>query len=288
MWDRGGNKVWVWWVLPFFPSGGSRPKGKVAYGFCRIPYGAPADRRVGVPALQMQHGGFEVNGSEILFSDCKRQLPHMLPGTLHDAGWLRAVKDGFLEDSSPQRNVPMTHCVITALASKLSPHVPLSKTRLETLCLLIVAMISAPTVNLSHLASERAGSVLIASTYRRLQRFFQHVSLPEDWSARLVVRLLGLTGAWHLCLDRTNWKIGARDVNILMLAIATQRFRVPLMRTVLDKAGSSNTEERIALMRRYLALFGAGSVKLLLADREFIGLEWLNFIEASSIPSRSV
>ncbi len=182
----------------------------------------------------------------------------------------------------------MTHCVITALASKLSPHVPLSKTRLETLCLLIVAMISAPTVNLSHLASERAGSVLIASTYRRLQRFFQHVSLPEDWSARLVVRLLGLTGAWHLCLDRTNWKIGARDVNILMLAIATQRFRVPLMRTVLDKAGSSNTEERIALMRRYLALFGAGSVKLLLADREFIGLEWLNFIEASSIPSRSV
>jgi hypothetical protein len=178
----------------------------------------------------------------------------------------------------------MAYQVITALASKLSPHVPLSKTRLETLCLLIVAVISARTVNLSHLACERAGPVLIASTYRRLQRFFQHVSLPEDWSARLVVRLLGLTGAWHLCLDRTNWKIGTRHVNILMLAIATQRFRVPLMWTVLDKAGNSNAEERIALMRRYLALFGAGSVQLLLADREFIGLKWLNFLEASSIP----
>jgi hypothetical protein len=149
---------------------------------------------------------------------------------------------------------------------------------------LIVAVISARTVNLSHLACERAGPVLIASTYRRLQRFFQHVSLPEDWSARLVVRLLGLTGSWHLCLDRTNWKIGARDVNILMLAIATQRFRVPLMWTVLDKAGNSNSDERIALMRRYLALFGAGSVELLLADREFIGLKWLNFLESSSIP----
>ncbi len=33
------------------------------------------------------------------------------------------------------------------------------------------------------------------------------------------------------------------------------------MWTVLDKAGSSNTEERIALLRRYLALFGAGSVR---------------------------
>ena len=60
------------------------------------------------------------------------------------------------------------------------------------------------TVNLSHLACERAGQVLIASTYRRLQRFFQHVALPEDWSARLVVHLLGLTGPWRLCLDRTN------------------------------------------------------------------------------------
>lgn len=185
---------------------------------------------------------------------------------------------------SRQRNVPLTHKAITALTSTLSPHVPLGKTRLETLSLLIVAMISARTVNLSHLACERAGQVLIASTYRRLQRFFQHVALPEDWSARLVVHLLGLTGPWRLCLDRTNWKIGKRDVNILMLAISTRRFRAPLMWTVLDKAGSSNAGERIALMRRYLTLFGAGSIRLLLADREFIGLKWLNFLDESGIP----
>jgi hypothetical protein len=178
----------------------------------------------------------------------------------------------------------LTHKAITALTSTLSPHVPLSKTRLETLCLLIVAMISARTVNLSHIASERAGDVLVASTYRRLQRFFQHVALPEDWSARLVVQVLGLSGSWHLCLDRTNWKIGKRDVNILMLAIATRRFRVPLMWTVLDKAGCSNAEERTALMRRYLALFGTGSIRLLLADREFIGLKWLNFLDHNGIP----
>ena len=178
----------------------------------------------------------------------------------------------------------MAHEAITALALKLSPHVPLGKTRLETLCLLIVAMISARTVNLSHLAAERSGEVLVASTYRRLQRFFQHVALPEDWSARLVVQVLGLSGQWHLCLDRTNWKIGKRDVNLLVLAITTRRFRVPLMWTVLDKAASSNTQERIALMRRYLTLFGAGSIRFLLADREFIGLKWLNFLEQSDIP----
>jgi hypothetical protein len=113
----------------------------------------------------------------------------------------------------------LTYQAITALTSTLSPHVPQSKTRLETLWLLIVAVISARTVNLGHIASERAGDVLIASNYLRLQRFFQHVALPEDWSARLIVHLLGVSGPVYLCLDRTNWKIGKCDGNILMLAI---------------------------------------------------------------------
>jgi hypothetical protein len=39
------------------------------------------------------------------------------------------------------------------------------------------------------------------------------------------------------------------------------------MWTILDRAGTSNTEERIALLRRYLAHFEAVSIRLLLADR---------------------
>jgi hypothetical protein len=173
---------------------------------------------------------------------------------------------------------------LTTLGRTLHPHISLSKSRMETLCLLIVAMVSARTVNLSHLASERHSTTKIASTYRRLQRFFQHVDRGSDWSARLVVALLGLSAPWHLCLDRTNWKVGCKEVNILMLAIVTRRHRVPLMWTVLDRAGISNTDQRIALMRRYLALFGAASIKLLLADREFIGVCWLRFLNENNVP----
>ena len=46
----------------------------------------------------------------------------------------------------------MSHRAITALQQILRPHLGLSKSRLETLCLLVVGMISARTVNLSHLA----------------------------------------------------------------------------------------------------------------------------------------
>ena len=118
---------------------------------------------------------------------------------------------------------------LATLTSLLTPYVALGNHRLQTLCLLITAMVSARTVNLSHLAAERASEVLVASTYRRLQRFFQYVRPPEDWAAQLIVALSGAQPPWLLCLDRTNWKIGKKEANILMLAIVTQRFRIPLM-----------------------------------------------------------
>lgn len=178
----------------------------------------------------------------------------------------------------------MIRKAIDALSMRLSAGLALSNSRLETLCLLVIGIASVRTVNLSHICSEMPTQAKMESTYRRLQRFFQFVDLEQDWSARLAVRLLGLSGSWNLCLDRTNWKIGRQEINVLVLAVATRRFRVPLIWTVLGKAGNSNTQERIALMQRYLGLFGAGSIKYLLADREFIGLEWLTFLNKHSIP----
>jgi len=178
----------------------------------------------------------------------------------------------------------MHHRAITALATVLGPRVDLGKTRLETLCLLVVGMVSARTVNLGHIACERPGGVQIASTYRRLQRFFQHVDLGPDWALPLISEVLGLSGNWTLALDRTHWKIGRRDVNFLVLAVVTRRFRVPLLWTLLPGGGNSGTETRIALITRYLARFPAGTVRLLLADREFIGAKWLEFLDDNGIP----
>jgi hypothetical protein len=178
----------------------------------------------------------------------------------------------------------MHHRAITALATVLGPRVSLGKSRLETLCLLVVGMVSARTVNLGHIACERPGGVQIASTYRRLQRFFQHVDLGADWTLPLVSEVLGLSGSWTLVLDRTHWKIGRRDVNFLVLAVVTRRFRVPLLWSLLPGGGNSGTAARIALMTRYLARFPAGTVRLLLADREFVGDKWLKFLDDNGIP----
>ena len=178
----------------------------------------------------------------------------------------------------------MPHRAITALATVLGPRVRLGKSRLETLCLIVVGMVSARTVNLGHIACERPGRVRIASTYRRPRRFFQHVELGDDWTLPLVGELLALSGSWTLALDRTHWKIGRRDVNFLVLAVVTRRFRVPLLWSLLPGSGNSGTAARTALIERYLARFPARTIRLLLADREFIGAKWLEFLDAKGIP----
>lgn len=172
----------------------------------------------------------------------------------------------------------------SALIETLGRHFSLSKSRLVTLAVLIAGLAQSRSVNLSHLAVHLCGPARHASKYRRLQRFFQFARLDQAVAARLVVHMLNLERPKYLALDRTNWKLGSRDINILMLAIVTRRFRVPLLFTLLPHQGNSDTGHRIALMRRYLSLFPAASIRCLLADREFIGAEWMDFLNENNIP----
>ena len=52
---------------------------------------------------------------------------------------------------------------------------------------------------------------------------------------------------------------------------------------MMDKFGTCNTQERIALMERYDRLFGMDSIDFLVADREFIGHEWLSYLNRNRI-----
>ena len=85
---------------------------------------------------------------------------------------------------------------------------------------------------LSHLASQFSGKAKHGSNYRRLQRFFRFVHLDGDIAARLIIQMLNMIRPRLLVVDRTNWKLGSRDVNILVLPIVTRRFLVPLMWTL--------------------------------------------------------
>lgn len=125
----------------------------------------------------------------------------------------------------------------------------------------------------------------VASHYKRLQRFFRAFTIDYDVLARLLVRLFPVgEGPWYVTLDRTHWKFGKADLNFLILGIAHQGMALPVLWTVLDKPGHSDTEERIALLQRFLTVFGASSIRALLADREFVGEGGLQWLQAHAIP----
>jgi hypothetical protein len=51
----------------------------------------------------------------------------------------------------------------------------------------------------------------------------------------------------------------------------------------LDKRGNSNTQERTQLLDKFIAEFGHDKIDYLLADREFIGKDWFNYLSDSNI-----
>lgn len=176
---------------------------------------------------------------------------------------------------------------VTLLKAALAEHLAWHGARLTFLAQFLLALFKVKSVNLAELAQGFAGPAQVASHYKRLQRFFRAFALDYEALARLLVRLLPAgEGPWYLTLDRTNWKFGKKDLNFLILGIAHEGMALPILWTVLDKAGNSDTGERIALMRRFLDLFGAARIRALLADREFVGEDWVQWLQAERIPFR--
>src|SRR5690606_6549042 len=86
-----------------------------------------------------------------------------------------------------------------------------------------------------------------------------------------------------LTMDRTNWKFGESNINILMLGVSYRNVAIPLMFKMLNKRGNSNTAERIALIQDFMDWFGADRIDCLLADEEFVGAQWSGSVNRNQI-----
>lgn len=172
------------------------------------------------------------------------------------------------------------------LRDELKRLLPWHQARIDCLAHLIVAMIEVRTVNLTQLALAFEVSVQQASVYQRVKRFFRQEVLETDRAAMLVTQWLDLGERWLLCLDRTTWQLGRQPINLLVLSVAYRGVAVPLMWTALDKKGNSSTQERMALMDRFITRFGVDCIDCLTADREFRGRQWLGYLVDQGIPFR--
>jgi len=174
---------------------------------------------------------------------------------------------------------------INELSMILNHYFNFHKARSDCLAQLVIAMITVKTVNFTQLATAFITKSFPESCYKRIQRFFRFLKFDPFAVASTVIMLFGLKNKkLNLALDRTNWKFGKVDINILMLTVAYKGVALPLMWSCLKKRGNSNTPERINLIKRILLLIGPENIDCLLGDREFVGAEWIEWLDDQAIP----
>jgi len=173
----------------------------------------------------------------------------------------------------------------TTLISVLQDHFrgDLNLCRVKLICLFITALCKVKTINYDRLASAFDSKASKDSSYRRIQRFMAFFDFPMKTVSMLIFSLLPEKTNLTLVLDRTNWKFGTKNINILMLGVAYKNVAFPLMFKMLNKQGNSHTTERIELINKYLDWFGKDTIDCLLADREFVGEKWLEFLNDNQI-----
>lgn len=176
-------------------------------------------------------------------------------------------------------------CKDTTLISVLQGHFKgeINLARLKLISLFINALCKVKSINYDKIASGFDTRASKNSSYRRIQRFMAEFDFPMRIVSMLIFSLLPEKTGLTLVLDRTNWKFGTKNINLLMLGVSYRNVAFPLMFKMLNKRGNSHTKERIDLINNYLAWFGKDTISCLLADREFVGEKWLEFLNREEI-----
>ncbi|MDD2475992.1 MAG: IS4 family transposase [Dysgonamonadaceae bacterium] len=155
--------------------------------------------------------------------------------------------------------------------------------RIKFLSLFIIALCKVQSVCFEKLATGFDCKATKLSSLRRIQRFMASYVLDVDLISRLVFALLPHKPPYILTMDRTNWQFGATDINILAIGIVYQGVAFPILFKFLPKRGNSNTQERIDIIDRFIQLFGKNAIKELVADREFVGEKWMEYLNSEEI-----
>lgn len=155
--------------------------------------------------------------------------------------------------------------------------------RIKAMSMMICALCKVQRVAYTKLASAFDNEAEAGSSLRRIQRLIAECIINTDLIAKLILKLIPVKGPYSLSMDRTNWKFSSTNINILTLGIIYEGMAFPIVFKMMDKRGNSNTEERMELVQRFISLAGKDSIAHLMADREFVGSEWIAFLNSRGI-----
>ena len=176
-----------------------------------------------------------------------------------------------------------------ATYQQLTPYLaPFSRGIVKNVFLIAQALLASRSTNLSTV-KDRLGTLLgkadrqPASHYKRLTRFFNTRQPQLLTKAILRCTFTLLSGrVRYLILDATTWRLGQKDVHLLVLSFLYQGVAVPILWRDLNKKGHSNARERQSFIEEAAQLYNLKG-KILLADREYTGQLWFTFLHQQGI-----
>ena len=175
--------------------------------------------------------------------------------------------------------------LLLLLQAHIDPHTRWHKQRLRFVAAFLEALLRLSTCNLAQLALVLPAKP--ASNYRRIQRFFAETKLPQRATAALVQHLLPVKDRFVISIDRTEWHFGKTPINILinifMASLVYDGTAFPLVWIMLGKAGATSGAEQRGLLRKLLVVVPPERIRVVLADREFIGGPFMSYLTTRGV-----
>jgi len=148
----------------------------------------------------------------------------------------------------------------------------------------LFGLIKSRQVQFCEVAQHLNEQVQDISNEVRIQDFFRQAELDYEQVALLMCLFLKQKEKVRLSIDRTEWDFGKCQVNILMVLASQGHVQVPLYWELLDnKSGNSSTQDRKAILGKCIKRLGKERIGIVLADREFVGHEWLKYLKDNGI-----
>lgn len=154
---------------------------------------------------------------------------------------------------------------------------------------MVALLLTEKTVNLWKLkagVSRQLGNTAVdpRSHYQRLKRWlWQEKATPGMWIQIVKASLSLLSGKTDcLIIDGSSWKSGGLTYHFLTLSVLYQGVSVPIWWLELNHLGQSSQWHRQLLLRSALRLLTLRG-KVLLGDREYIGVDWFGALKRAGI-----
>jgi hypothetical protein len=169
------------------------------------------------------------------------------------------------------------------LAEQLYNKTKIKKTTLKFLIEIVSSIIEGEDVRLAKISSKLSGLSSCNSKIKKLQRFLDKPISMIDFM-KMILSWFEVSKNIVLSIDRTNWKLGSSELNILMISIIVNGMGIPLCWSVLGRAGNSAYQDRINLLSQVIKIIPANKIQAIVGDREFIGKEWFNWLNNNNLP----